>query len=79
MYVAGEKNGYAIEVCGGVIDENESPETSVIRETRGETGLAISQVLQVRTVFLSPGLIKEQVHLYVAAYKNEDKIGSGGV
>ena len=29
-------------------------------------------------LFLSPGLMKEQVHLYVAAYKDEDKIDSGG-
>jgi nudix-type nucleoside diphosphatase (YffH/AdpP family) len=78
MYVAGVKNGFSIEVCGGTIDENESPEKSVIRETKEEIGYAISQLQKVSTVFLSPGLMREQVHLYVAAYKNEDKIGRGG-
>ena len=78
MYVAGVKNGFSIEVCGGTIDENESPEKSVIRETKEEIGYAISQLQKVSTVFLSPGLMREQVHLYVAAYKNEDKIGIGG-
>jgi GDP-mannose pyrophosphatase NudK len=78
MYVAGVKNGFSIEVCGGAIDEDESPETSAIRETKEEIGYAISQLQKVSTVFLSPGLMREQVHLYVAAYKNEDKIGRGG-
>jgi GDP-mannose pyrophosphatase NudK len=51
---------------------------SIIRETKEEIGYAISQLQKVSTVFLSPGLMREQVHLYVAAYKNEDKIGRGG-
>jgi nudix-type nucleoside diphosphatase (YffH/AdpP family) len=78
MYVAGVKNGFSIEVCGGSIDKNESAETSVIRETKEEIGYAISEIKKVSTVFLSPGLIKEQVHLYVAKYKPEDKIEKGG-
>jgi nudix-type nucleoside diphosphatase (YffH/AdpP family) len=78
MYLVGVKNGFSIEVCGGAIDANESPETSVIRETKEEIGYIISRLQKVSTVFLSPGLIKEQVHLFVAAYKNEDKISIGG-
>jgi len=78
MYVADVKNGFSIEVCGGAIDKNELPEASVIRETKEEIGYAISKLQKVSTLFLSPGLMKEQVHLYVAAYKDEDKIDSGG-
>ncbi|MEE9408299.1 MAG: NUDIX domain-containing protein [Polaribacter sp.] len=78
MYVAGVKNGFSIEVCGGSIDKNESPETSVIRETKEEIGYNISELEKVSTVFLSPGLMREQVHLYVAKYKDDDKINSGG-
>ena len=78
MYVAGVKKGFSIEVCGGSIDENESPEISVIRETKEEIGYNISQLKKVNTVFLSPGLMREQVHLYVAKYKDEDKIDRGG-
>ena len=47
-------------------------------ETKEEIGDAISQLQKVSIVFLSPGLMREQVHLYLAAYKNEDKIGRGG-
>jgi nudix-type nucleoside diphosphatase (YffH/AdpP family) len=78
MYVAGVKNGFSIEVCGGIIDKNELPEKSIIRETKEEIGYAISQLQKVSTVFLSPGLMREQVHLYIAEYKGEDKIYSGG-
>ncbi|WP_243765956.1 NUDIX domain-containing protein [Polaribacter cellanae] len=78
MYVAGVKNGFSIEVVGGSIDKNESPETSVIRETKEEIGYSISEIEKVSTVFLSPGLMREQVHLYVAKYTDEDKVESGG-
>jgi GDP-mannose pyrophosphatase NudK len=78
MYVAGVKNGFSIEVCGGTIDENELPETSVIRETKEEVGYRISSAQKIHTVFLSPGLMREQVHLYIAEYKEEDKIYRGG-
>jgi len=78
MYVAGVKNGFSIEVVGGAIDENESPETTVIRETKEEVGYHFSKLKKVATVFLSPGLMKEQVHLYVAEYNDDDKIDKGG-
>lgn len=78
MYVAGVKNGFSIEVCGGAIDKNESPETTVIRETKEEVGYNVNELKKVTTLFLSPGLMKEQVHLYVAAYNDEDKVEKGG-
>lgn len=78
MYVAGVKNGFSIEVVGGAIDKNESPEKSVIRETREEIGYVISEIEKVSTVFLSPGLMREQVHLYIATYNEEDKLENEG-
>lgn len=78
IYVAGVNNGFSIEVCGGAIDKGELPETTVIRETKEEVGYHITEIKKVCTTFLSPGLMKEQVHLYVAAYKDEDKLEKGG-
>jgi len=77
MYVAGVKNGFCIEVMGGAIDKNESPETTVIRETKEEVGYVIHNPKKVAKVFLSPGLMKEQVYLYVAPYNEEDKVEKG--
>jgi nudix-type nucleoside diphosphatase (YffH/AdpP family) len=78
IYVAGVNNGFSIEVCGGAIDPNESPEESVIRETKEELGYTISELKKVSTIFLSPGLMKEQAHLYIAVYHEDDKIDNGG-
>jgi nudix-type nucleoside diphosphatase (YffH/AdpP family) len=78
MYVAGVHQGFSIEVCGGAIDANESPETTVIRETKEEMGYKIVELEKVSTIFLSPGLMKEQVHLFVAKYSDKDQIEEGG-
>lgn len=78
VFVAGISKGFSIEVVGGGIDKNESPETCVIRETEEEVGYRISEVKKVCTVFLSPGIVKEKVHLFVGEYKDEDKTENGG-
>ena len=78
MYVAGVKGGFSIEVCGGAIDKNESPETTVIRETKEEVGYHVNELQKVSTLFLSPGLMKEQVHVYVAKCSEEDRVENGG-
>jgi len=78
VFVAGVSKGFSIEVVGGAIDENESPETCVIRETEEEVGYRILEVKKVSTVFLSPGIVKERVHLFVGEYKDEDKTENGG-
>ncbi|WP_298780986.1 NUDIX domain-containing protein [uncultured Polaribacter sp.] len=78
VYHAGISNGFSIEVVGGAIDTNESPENCVIRETEEEVGYKISEVKKVTTTFLSPGIVKERVHLFIGEYTNEDKTEKGG-
>lgn len=78
VFVAGIQNGFSIEVVGGAMDENETPENCVIRETEEEVGYKISELKRVTTTFLSPGIVKERVHLFVGEYKDEDKTENGG-
>lgn len=78
VYIAGVQNGFLIEVVGGAIDKNESPENSAIRETEEEVGYKVNHIKKVATVFLSPGLMKEQTHLFVAPYNEHDKVDKGG-
>lgn len=78
LYVAGIKNGFSIEVVGGAIDANETPENCAIRETEEEVGYKISKVERITTAFLSPGILKEQVHLFIGQYSNDDKTKNGG-
>jgi len=78
VYLSGVSEGVSIEVCGGAIDAGESPEACALRETKEELGYHISDIKAVSTVFLSPGIVKEQVHLFVGRYTDSDKIDSGG-
>ena len=57
--------GYSIEVVGGAMDANETPEITAIRETEEEVGYKISSVKKVTTSFLSPGILNEKVHLFI--------------
>lgn len=78
MYVAGVNGGFSYEVCGGTIDKNETPEQSALRETKEEIGFEVLNLQKVTTLFLSPGLVREQVHLFVGEYNNDSKVESGG-
>lgn len=78
VYVAGINNGYTIEVVGGAIDNNETPENCAIRETEEEVGYQITALKRVTTSFLSPGILKEKAHLFIAQYADTNKIDTGG-
>ncbi|MDB2384954.1 NUDIX domain-containing protein [Polaribacter sp.] len=78
MYVAGVNNGFSYEVCGGTIDKNETATQSVIREAIEEVGYQPFNLKKVTTLFLSPGLVKEQVHLFTGEYSPESKVENGG-
>lgn len=78
VYVAGINQGYSIEVVGGAMDENETPEITAIRETEEEVGYKISSVQKVTTSFLSPGILKEKVHLFIGKYSENDETKNGG-
>lgn len=78
VYVAGINQGYSIEVVGGAMDANETPENTAIRETEEEIGYKISKVKKVTTSFLSPGILKEKVHLFIGEYSEEQNTNNGG-
>lgn len=78
VYVHGIDNGFSIEVVGGAIDKNETPAQTAIRETEEEVGYKIKKVVRVSTVFLSPGIVNEKVHLFVGEYSANDKTENGG-
>jgi len=78
VYVAGINQGYSIEVVGGAIDANETPQITAIRETEEEVGFKVSSAQKVATSFLSPGILKEKVHLFISEYSKENKTENGG-
>ena len=78
IYIADASLGASIEVVGGAIDANETTEETVFRETKEEVGYEVNDIQKVSTVFLTPGLVKEQVHLFVAKYTDDNKVENGG-
>jgi len=77
VYLNGDSEGMTLEVCAGMLDEDD-PEKAIIREIEEETGYCLNQVEKVLTAYASPGADMEQVHLFIAAYNDDQKIHAGG-
>jgi nudix-type nucleoside diphosphatase (YffH/AdpP family) len=78
VFVAGIHKDYLIEVVSGAMDANETPEITAIRETEEEIGYKISKASKVTTAFLSPGILKEKVHLFIGEYHEDQNTKKGG-
>jgi nudix-type nucleoside diphosphatase (YffH/AdpP family) len=71
-------NGWIIEVMAGMINENETADHAVIRETLEETGYRIKTPLLICKFFSSPGGTSERIFLYFAKVSEFDRPGKGG-
>lgn len=66
-----------IEVPAGLLDAAD-PEARIRAEAEEEAGYRVRAPRQVFDTFMSPGAVTERVHLFVAEYDPEDRIGHGG-
>jgi nudix-type nucleoside diphosphatase (YffH/AdpP family) len=76
-YLNGNKSGMMIEVCAGLLDQD-NPEECIIRETEEETGYRITNVVKVMEPFMSPGAVTETLHLFIGEYDASMKVSEGG-
>lgn len=76
-YMNGNKTGLLIEVCAGILDEDD-PVACIIRETEEETGYRLSSVRKVFESYMSPGAVTEILHFFVGEYDSSMKVSSGG-
>lgn len=76
-YLNGNKTGMMIEVCAGLLDED-NPEQCIIRETEEETGYRIKTVQKVFETYMSPGAVTEILYLFVGEYNASMKVTDGG-
>jgi ADP-ribose pyrophosphatase len=60
-----------LEVPAGTLEPGESPELTAARELKEETGYTAGSIRWIATWFVSPGVMTEQMHLYLC----EDLIG----
>ena len=72
------QDGWITETVAGMIDDGESPEQAVIRETMEETGYRISSPEPIFAFFSSPGGTSERIFLYFAKINKKNRDGDGG-
>ncbi|MDO9274876.1 MAG: NUDIX domain-containing protein [Lutibacter sp.] len=76
-YLNGNATGMMIEVCAGLLDEN-NPEACIIKEVEEETGFKISNPKKVFELYSTPGAVTEKIHYFIAEYNDDMKISDGG-
>jgi len=76
-YLNGNKTGMMIEVCAGLLDQDNA-EQAVIRETEEETGYRLNKVQKVIETYMSPGSVTEILYLFVGEYDETMKVNDGG-
>jgi len=73
-------NGYdelMIEAPAGLLD-GEAPEVRIRAEAEEEIGYRLGELRKIFEAFMSPGAVTEIIHFFVAEYRPEMKISSGG-
>jgi len=76
-YVNGNKDGFMIEVCAGLLDDD-SPEACIKKEAEEETGYRIGNVKKVMEAYSSPGSVTEILYYFIAEYSEDMKVSEGG-
>lgn len=77
-YLNGNSNGMLLEACAGLLEEGETPEETMIREIREETGYEVEKVEKIFEAYSSPGAYKELVHYFVVPVTDKQKTSAGG-
>ncbi|MBB1285073.1 NUDIX domain-containing protein [Flavisolibacter sp. BT320] len=77
-YLNGNRGGMLLEACAGLLEEGETPEETMLREIKEETGYEVKTVEKLFEAYSSPGAYKELVHYFLAPVTEEQKTGEGG-
>lgn len=76
-YLNGNPNGMMIEVCAGVLDQN-NPEDCIRKEVLEETGYQVLHVKKLFEAYMSPGAVTEILHFFSVEYDSSMKVEAGG-
>jgi nudix-type nucleoside diphosphatase (YffH/AdpP family) len=76
-YVNGNEQGFLIEACAGLLDQDR-PEEAIRRETEEETGYRVDKVKKIFEAYMSPGSVSEILHFFIAEYSASMKVNEGG-
>jgi len=70
-------DGDLIEACAGLLD-GDDPMTCARREAEEELGVALHNLRQVASTFMTPGAVTERITLFLADYDEASRTGAGG-
>ncbi|MCE2611768.1 NUDIX domain-containing protein [Flavobacteriaceae bacterium D16] len=76
-YLNNNPDGMMVEVCAGLLD-GDDPESCIVKEVEEETGYRIEKVKKVFEAYMSPGAVTEKLHFFLAEYRDEMKVSTGG-
>ncbi|WP_018615584.1 NUDIX domain-containing protein [Segetibacter koreensis] len=77
-YLNKNETGFLIEACAGLLEEDEDPKDTIIREIEEETGYKVHDVKKIFEMYMTPGSVAEMLHFFVAEYTPEQKVSDGG-
>ena len=66
-----------IEAAAGLLDDA-APEERIRLEAEEEIGYRLREVREIFAAFMSPGVLTEKIHFFVAAYAPDMRVGDGG-
>ncbi|HEY5047082.1 MAG TPA: NUDIX hydrolase [Rhizomicrobium sp.] len=64
-----------LEAIAGLVDENEDPQATAVREAFEEAGLKLGSLDCIGTAWTMPGISTERMSLYLARYTLTDRVG----
>ncbi|MDP4283703.1 MAG: NUDIX hydrolase [Bacteroidota bacterium] len=67
-------NEVILEIPGGFVDENETPEDAILRELKEETGYEFSSVISVGKIAANPGVLDNFTYLFLAQGGKETSV-----
>jgi nudix-type nucleoside diphosphatase (YffH/AdpP family) len=67
-----------IEACAGIVEDDENPEDTIMREIEEETGFKLNNVKKVFELYSTPGSVAEMLFYFVAEYTPKQRVGEGG-
>lgn len=81
LRIAAFLNGDApllVEACAGHVDPGDDAAATARREAEEELGYSLSALCEVFAVYMSPGLISEKIHCFLAEYDPAMRRSKGG-
>jgi GDP-mannose pyrophosphatase NudK len=77
-HINGNHGGMMIEACAGIIEENDDPASTIIREIEEETGYIVTDVKKLFELHSSPGATTEKLFYFLAEYDPGKRANDGG-